>query len=112
MIPKIIIESKISPETQHHEYRARLDANYCLSVTSEVINTEHDLQTMIESELKMGLSNVVYGDIVKEMRQVIEACSALKSIKTEEYSDFILLREQIQKLENCTNNIMNLCFFE
>lgn len=49
-------------------------------------------------------------NIIKEMRQVIEAYSELKSIKTKEHSDFILLRDQIKKLENCTNNIMNLCF--
>ena len=112
MIPKVIIETKINPDTYHHEYRAKLDANYCLSVNSEVISTAHDLQSMIESELKMGLSNAVYGNIVKEMRQVIEVYSELKSIKTKEYSDFDLLRDQIKKLENCTNNIMNLCFFE
>lgn len=113
MIPKIIIESKINPDTHHHEYRARLDANYYLSVTPElIINTEHDLQSMIESELKMGLSDAVYGDIAKEMKQVIEACSALKSVRTKEYSDLDLLRDQIKKLENCANNIMNLCFFE
>lgn len=112
IIPKIVTETRINPDTHHHEYRARLDANYCLSVTPEVISTEHDLQSMIESELKMGLSNVVYGDILKEMRQVIEACSALKSVRTKEYSDSALLRDQIKKLENCTNNIMNLCVFE
>ena len=111
MIPRVIIETKNNPDTHHHEYRARLDANYCLSVNSEVISTD-DLQSMIETELKMGLSNAVYGNIIKEMRQVIEAYSELKSIKTKEHSDFILLRDQIKKLENCTNNIMNLCFFE
>lgn len=112
MIPKIIIETKINPETYHYEYRAKLDANYHLSVNSWVISTECDLQSMIETELKMGLSNAVYGNIVKEMRQVIEVYSELKSIKTKEYSDFDLLGVQIKKLEDCTNNIMNLCFFE
>lgn len=111
MFTKIVIELKIDPETHHHEYRARLDADYCLSVTPEAIDTD-DIQSMIGSELKMGLSNVVYGDIVKEMRQVIEACSELKSVRTPEYSDSVLLRDQIKKLENCTNNIMNLCVFE
>lgn len=110
MIPKIIIESRLNPETHHHEYRARLDANYYLSVNSEVISTD-DLQSMIETDLKMGLSNAVYGDIIKEMRQVIEVCSELKSIKTKELSEFDLL-DKIKKLENYTNNIMNLCIFE
>lgn len=112
MIPKIIIETKINPETYNHEYRARLDANYCLSVNSEIISTEPNFQSMIESELKMGLSNIVYGDIVKEIGQVFEACSELRGVKTKELSDFDLLRDQIKKLENCTNNIMNLCIFE
>lgn len=112
MKPKIVIESRIDPETQHHEYRARLDANYFLSVNSEEVISSNDLQPMIEAELKMGLSNIVYDDIVKEMRQVIEAYSELKHIRTKEYSDYILLIEQIKKLENCTNNIMNMCTFE
>lgn len=112
MIPKIIIETKLNPDTHHHEYRARLDANYNLTVSPDVIISTDDLQSMIETELKMGLSNAVYGDIVKEMRQVIEVYSELKSIKTREHSDFLLLREQIKKLENCTNKIMDLCVFE
>lgn len=111
MIPKIIIETKLNPETHHHEYRARLDANYHLSVSPGIISTD-DLQPMVESELKMGLSNVVYGDIMKEMRQIIEVYSELKSVRTKDISDFNTLRDQIKKLENCTNNIMNLCSFE
>lgn len=111
-MPKIVIETRIDPETQHHEYRARLDANYYLSVNSEeVISVENDLQPMIEAELKAGLSNAVYGDIVKEMRRIIEICSKLKSVRTD-YYDFGLLEDQIKKLENCTNNIMDLCFFK
>lgn len=112
MKPKVIIETKINPETHNHEYRARLDANYCLSVNPWVSEWASDLRSMIETELKMGLSNAVYGNIVKEMRQVIEAYSELKSVRTKEYSDFVLLTEQIQKLENCTDNIMNMCVFE
>ena len=92
----ITIESRIN--TANHEYRARLNANYNLVVSPDAMMMAHcDLQKSIETELKMGLSNVVYGDIVKEMRHVIEVYSELKSIKTKEYSDFLLLREQIKK---------------
>lgn len=108
---KIVIETKIDPETNHHEYRARLDANYFLSVNPEEVSSADDLQPMIEAELKAGLSDAVYGDIVKEMRRIIEICSKLKSVRTD-YYDFGLLEDQIKKLENCINSIMNMCFFE
>lgn len=110
----ITIDSRINTDTANHEYRARLNANYNLVVSSEVVQSTStwDLQNSIETELKIGLSNVVYGDIVKEMRHVIEVYSELKSIKTREHSDFLLLREQIKKLEETTNKIMNLCVFE
>lgn len=112
MIPKAVIETKIDPETNHHEYRARLDANYYLSVNPEAISAEHDLHPMIEAELKAGLFNVVYGDIVKEMSRVIEVCSELKCVRGRELSDSYLLRDQIKKLENCADNIMNMCIIE
>lgn len=112
-MPKVIIETRIDPETQHHEYRARLDANYYLSVTPEAVISADDLQSMIETELKAGLSNTVYGDIVKEMRQLIAACSELNHIRAIDSDDFmLLLRDHIKKLENCTDNIMNLCIIE
>lgn len=112
-MPKVIIETRIDPENPYlTEYRARLDANYFLAVNSEeVISVENDLQSMIESELKMGLSDAVYGDIIKEMRQVIEACSELKSARMKDLTVSVL-RDQTKKLEDCTNNIMKLCFFE
>ena len=110
----ITIDSRINTDTANHEYRARLNANYNLVVSSEVVQacSTWDLQNAIETELKMGLSNAVYCDIIKEMRQLIEACSKLYSVRGREYSDSVMIEEQIKKLEESTNKIMNLCVFE
>lgn len=109
---KIIIETKFNPESHHHEYRARLDANYYLSVNSEeVISVENDLQSMIESELKKGLSSNVYGDIMKEVMQINKACSELKRAKLTDYAYFDHL-DQVEKIENHVDNIVKLCSFE
>ena len=97
---KIIIDSRIDKETNNHEFRARLAVGYSLSVSPELTSEMPNLRETTESELKMGLSNAVYGDIVKELQQVIKAYSELKSIKTREISDFILLNDQIKNLKN------------
>ena len=110
---KIIIESKINPDNDNYEYRARLNSNYNLTVSPELVeNTQYELRSNIESELKNGMSEIVYGDIKKEMRKIIEVCGNLYRIRGKEYADSVMLEEQMKKLEETTNNILQLCVFD
>lgn len=110
---KIIIESKINPDNNNHEYRARLNANYNLTVSPELVeNAQYGLRSIIESELKNGMSEIVYGDIKKETHKIIEVCSDLYRIRGKEYADSAMLEEQMKKLEETTNNILQLCVFD
>lgn len=109
---KIIIESKINPDNNNHEYRARLDANYNLTVSPELVeNTQYELRSIVESELKNGMSDIVYGDIKKEVHKIIEVWNNLCRVRGYEYTDDDILKEQMTNLEEITNNISNLCVF-
>lgn len=110
---KIIIESKINPDNGNYEYRARLNANYNLTVSPELVeNAQYGMRSIIESELKNGLSEIVYRGIKKELHKIIEARNNLYRIRGKEYSDTTMLAEQMNKLEEAISKILQLCVFD